>query len=67
MVAGQLGVSLDEAFVRLRADAFDQESQLRTVAGDIVARRPRLTSVEWPGTGRCAMMVPSAGPTTGES
>jgi hypothetical protein len=42
MASLQLGVSLDEAFVRLRAYAFAQERSLRAVAGDIVARRVRL-------------------------
>lgn len=42
MVSAQLGVSLDEAFVRLRAHAFAQDRQLRDVAADVVARRLRL-------------------------
>lgn len=42
MVSLQLGVSLDEAFVRLRAFAFARDRSLRAVAGDIVARRVRL-------------------------
>jgi hypothetical protein len=42
MVSRQLGVSLDEAFVRLRAHAFAQGDSLRLVAGEVVARRLRL-------------------------
>lgn len=42
MVSLQLGVSLDEAFVRMRAFAFARDRSLRAVAGDIVARRVRL-------------------------
>jgi hypothetical protein len=42
MVSVQLGVSLDEAFVRLRAHAFAEGIPLRTVASEIVARRYRL-------------------------
>jgi hypothetical protein len=42
MVSVQLGVSLDEAFVRLRAHAFAEGLPLRTVAGEIVTRRHRL-------------------------
>ena len=39
MVSVQLGVSLDEAFVRLRAHAFAEGLPLRTVAREIVTRR----------------------------
>jgi hypothetical protein len=42
MVSAQLGVSLDEAFVRLRSFAFANDRPLREVAGDVVARRLRL-------------------------
>jgi hypothetical protein len=42
MVSVQLGVSLDEAFVRLRAHAFAEELPLRTVAGEIVTGRRHL-------------------------
>jgi GAF domain/ANTAR domain len=42
MISAQLGVSLDEAFVRLRAASFAENRQLREVAGDVVARRLRL-------------------------
>ncbi|HEY4810179.1 MAG TPA: GAF and ANTAR domain-containing protein [Solirubrobacteraceae bacterium] len=41
----QLEVSLDEAFVRLRAFAFANDRPLREVAEDIVARRLRLPGV----------------------
>jgi hypothetical protein len=42
MVSVQLGVSLDEAFVRLRAHAFAEGLPLRIVAREIVTRRHRL-------------------------
>ena len=42
MISVQLGVSLDEAFVRLRAHAFAEGLPLRTVAREIVTRRLRL-------------------------
>lgn len=42
MVSVQLGVSLDEAFVRLRAHSFADGRPLRDVARDVVARRLRL-------------------------
>jgi GAF domain-containing protein len=42
MVSAQLGVTLDEAFVRLRATSFAENRQLREVAADVVARRLRL-------------------------
>lgn len=42
IVAAQLGVSIDEAFVRLRAHAFGASRPLRHIAGDVVARRLRL-------------------------
>jgi hypothetical protein len=42
MVSVQLGVSLDEAFVRLRAHAFAEGLPLRTIAREIVTRRRRL-------------------------
>jgi GAF domain/ANTAR domain len=42
MVAVQLGVGLDEAFVRLRAHAFSDGRSLRETARDVVARRLRL-------------------------
>ncbi|MGH2916257.1 MAG: GAF and ANTAR domain-containing protein [Solirubrobacteraceae bacterium] len=46
MVAVQLGVSMDEAFVRLRARAFGDGRPLRDLAGDVVARRCRIGSSE---------------------
>jgi hypothetical protein len=43
MISAQLGVSLDQAFVRLRGGvSFAENRQLREVAGDVVARRLRL-------------------------
>lgn len=42
MVSAQLGVSLDEAFVRLRACAFAEDVALRTFAREIIARNRRL-------------------------
>ncbi|MGZ4247479.1 MAG: GAF and ANTAR domain-containing protein, partial [Solirubrobacteraceae bacterium] len=42
IVAVQLGVGLDEAFVRLRAYAFAEGLPLREVARDVVAKRLRL-------------------------
>ena len=39
MLSEQLGVPLDEAFVRLRAHAFMQHRPLRDVASDVVQRR----------------------------
>lgn len=46
MVSAQLGISLDDAFVRLRAYSFAQDLPLREVAGDVVARRLRLEASE---------------------
>jgi hypothetical protein len=42
MLTEQLGVGIDEAFVRLRAYAYADERRLTEVARDIVARRLRL-------------------------
>lgn len=42
MVSVQLGVSLDEAFVRVRALAFAEGIALRTIAREIVTQRRRL-------------------------
>jgi hypothetical protein len=42
MISAQLGVPVDEAFVRLRAHAFAQHRSLRDTARDVVARRLRL-------------------------
>jgi hypothetical protein len=39
MVSVQLGVSMDDAFVRLRAHAFADGRSLRDIARDVVARR----------------------------
>lgn len=44
MVSVQLGVSMDEAFVRLRAHAFAQGRALREVSKDVVTRRLRLAA-----------------------
>jgi hypothetical protein len=41
MVSVQLGVSLEEAFVRLRAHAFADSAALGDVAGDVVGRKLR--------------------------
>jgi hypothetical protein len=43
MLTAQLGVSAAEAFARLRAYAYAQNRRLAEVAGDIVARRLRLS------------------------
>lgn len=43
MVSVQLGVSVTEALVRLRAHAFGQDRLLRDVAEDVVSRRLRLS------------------------
>ena len=42
MLTEQLGVSITEAFVRLRAYAYAHDRRLADLAGDIVARRVRL-------------------------
>jgi hypothetical protein len=42
MVSVQLAVSMDEAFVRLRAHAFADDRSLQHVSADVVARRLRL-------------------------
>ena len=42
MLTEQLGVSITDAFVRLRAYAYVNDLQLADVARDIVARRLRL-------------------------
>ncbi|HEV7628590.1 MAG TPA: ANTAR domain-containing protein [Streptomyces sp.] len=39
LIAGQLGISLDEALVRLRAHAFGSNRPIDEVAADVVARR----------------------------
>jgi hypothetical protein len=50
MASAQLGVSLDEAFVRLRSHAFGSDRPLREVACDVVARRLRLPDASEPTT-----------------
>jgi hypothetical protein len=42
IVSVQLGVGLDEAFVRLRAHAFAEGHPVREIAGEVVAHRLRL-------------------------
>jgi AmiR/NasT family two-component response regulator len=42
MVSVQLGVSIDDAFVRLRAHAFADGRSLRHVSRDVITRRIRL-------------------------
>jgi hypothetical protein len=42
MLTGQLGVTVAEAFIRLRAYAYSEDRRLADVASDIVARRLRL-------------------------
>jgi hypothetical protein len=49
MLSVQLGVSLDEAFVRLRSFAFANDLKLRDVAEDVVGRRLRLPDAGEPG------------------
>ena len=44
MVQVQLGVSTNEAFVRLRARAFATNRSLVDLAGDVVARRIRFST-----------------------
>jgi hypothetical protein len=51
MVMVQLGVTAAQAFVRLRAYAYASDRRLAEVAGDIVARRLRLSSGPSPGGG----------------
>jgi hypothetical protein len=51
MLTVQLGVPAAEAFVRLRAYAYSQDRRLADVAGDIVARRLRLSREQNPGGG----------------
>jgi len=41
MIAAQLDVSLEQAFVRLRARAFADQQPLAELAADVVARRQR--------------------------
>ncbi|MFF4252065.1 ANTAR domain-containing protein [Streptomyces sp. NPDC001663] len=49
MLTVQLGVGIDEAFVRLRAYAFIQGHRLADVAADVVARRLRFSPDTEPG------------------
>ncbi|ANS70681.1 hypothetical protein SLINC_8457 [Streptomyces lincolnensis] len=49
MLTAQLGVGIDEAFVRLRAYAFVQGRRLAGVAADVVARRLRFSPATEPG------------------
>lgn len=49
MVSAQLGTTVGEAFVRLRAYAYAEERRLSDVARDIVARRLRLSPDTGPG------------------
>ncbi len=51
MISVQLGVSLEEAFVRLRAYAFANNAGLGDVAGKVVRRRLRFAPGPRPGTG----------------
>jgi hypothetical protein len=51
MLTVQLGVPAAEAFVRLRAYAYARDRRLADVAGDIVARRLRLSRDQDPGGG----------------
>jgi len=44
MVSVQLGVSMEEAFLRLRAYAYAHERRLSDVADDVIARRLQLDS-----------------------
>ncbi|MFF1674722.1 ANTAR domain-containing protein [Streptomyces sp. NPDC058256] len=43
MLTVQLGVGIEEAFVRLRAHAYAHERRLADVAADLVARRLRFS------------------------
>ena len=52
MISVQLGVSLEEAFVRLRAHAFGSGASLGDVAGEVVRRRLRFGPGAAPGPGR---------------
>jgi hypothetical protein len=51
MISVQLGVSLEEAFVRLRAHAFASGAALGDVAGEVVRRRLRFGAGAAPGSG----------------
>ncbi len=45
MLSVQLGVALDEAFVRMRSHAFAVDVPLRVIAAEVVARRLRLPAL----------------------
>ena len=44
MISVQLGVGVEEAFVRLRAHAYARDRPLTAVARDVVARRLRFAA-----------------------
>ncbi len=46
MVSAQIGVSVDEALLRLRAHAFANDYQLAELARDVIERRVRFDSTE---------------------
>lgn len=50
MISVQLGVSMEEAFVRLRAHAFAADTPLDDIAGDVVSRLLRFDPEPGPGT-----------------
>ena len=50
MISVQLGVTLEEAFVRLRAHAFAADTPLNDIAGDVVSRLLRFDPDLDPGT-----------------
>jgi hypothetical protein len=50
MISVQLGVSIEEAFVRLRAHAFAASAALGDIAAEVVSRRLRLDSGSGPDT-----------------
>jgi hypothetical protein len=50
MISVQMGVTLEEAFVRLRAHAFAADTPLNDIAGDVVSRLLRFDPDPDPGT-----------------
>ena len=52
MLTEQLGTSIADAFVRLRAYAYANDLRLNDVARDIVARRLRMRPDPIPGSGQ---------------
>jgi hypothetical protein len=50
MVSVQLGTSITEAFIRLRAHAYASDRRLSSIAGDVVARRLRFDPEPGPGS-----------------